>query len=285
VNGGPRLSAAELGRFLEIQNLGLNLPFAAAFLLLAAGGLPPLLPTVLLVIAFVAARNSGHAFNRWTDRTLDARNPRTQARALVTGRLTPNAALLLAAGNAAVLLVSAALLNRLALLLAPVALAVVLGYSLTKRLSPWTTVVLGLVESITPAAVYIGLTGGLPLYVLWAVVALLLWGTAFETIHSLGDLETDQRLGLPSLPAALGTRRSLILLPLLHATALVLLGAFGIAGHLAWPYFLALLAMGALVGAIDLTLASEPTRTERPFRWHFVLSGLFLAGAVGAGIL
>jgi 4-hydroxybenzoate polyprenyltransferase len=285
VTGGDRLTTAELGKFFEIQNLGLNLPFALGFLALAARGVPALVPTILLVIAFVAARNAGHAFNRWTDRDLDAANPRTQGRALVTGRISPNAALGLVVFNSAVLFLAAALLNRLALLLAPVALGIILGYSLTKRASPLTTVYLGLVESITPAAVFIAITGALPSYVLFAVLALLVWGTAFETIHSLGDLETDRRLNLPTLPGWLGLRRSLILVPILHATALVLLATFGVWAHLAWPYFLGLAGMAALAGAVDLSLAADPSRSQRPFRLHFVLGGIFLLGAIGAVML
>ena len=285
MTGGDRLTPAELGKFLEIQNLGLNLPFALAFLLLAARGLPPLVPTVLLVVAFIAARNAGHAFNRWTDRDLDAANPRTQGRALVTGRISPNTALGLTLLSAAVLFVAAALLNRLALVLAPVALGIILGYSVTKRWSPLTTVYLGLVESITPAAVFIAITGTLPTGVLLAVLALLVWGTAFETIHSLGDLENDRRVGLPTLPGWLGARRSVRLVPVLHALALLLLAAFGLWTHLAAPYFLALGAMAVLAGAVDVALARDPTRAQRPFRLHFVLGGIFLLGAIGAVFL
>ena len=84
-----RGGARELGRFLEIQNLGLNLPFALAFLFLAARGVPNLVTIALVVVAFVAARNAGHSFNRWVDRRLDAANPRTQARALPSGRTEP----------------------------------------------------------------------------------------------------------------------------------------------------------------------------------------------------
>lgn len=274
------LSPSELGRFLEIQNLGLNLPFAIAFLLLAARGLPPWWPTLLLIVAFVAARNAGHAFNRWTDRDLDARNPRTQGRALVTGRISPATTLGLVGAMAIVLVVCAYLLNPLALALAPVALALVLGYSLSKRRTAWTTVVLGLVESITPAAVFIGLTGRLPLVVLLAVAAILLWGTAFETIHSLGDLETDRRLGLPTLPGKLGARASVRLVPILHGGALGLLAVFGWLEGLHPGYYVALVAMAALAGVTDRALALAPERAARPFRYHFLLGGLYLAGAV-----
>ncbi len=272
--------AGELGRFLEIQNLGLNLPFALAFLFLAARGLPSLTTTALLVLAFVAARNVGHSFNRYADREQDARNPRTRGRALVTGRLSPGFALAFTAGSAAVLFVAAALLNLLALALAPVALALVLGYSYTKRVTWLTTVYLGLVESITPAAAFVGVTGTLPAAVLLAVAAIVLWGTAFETIHSLGDLPSDVALGLRSLPARFGVRRSVALVPALHAGALALLAAFGATEHLGVAYFAALGVMGILAARTDRVLALHPEEARRPFRAHFALGAVFLAGVL-----
>ena len=284
MTAGPpgRGRLVELGRLLEIQNLGLNLPFAVAFLLLAAHGLPDLWTTFLLVVAFVAARNAGHSFNRYTDRDLDARNPRTQGRALVTGRASPAAVLSITVLSGAIVVVAAALLNPLALLLSPVALALVLGYSVTKRRSPLTTLFLGLVECVTPAAAFIGVTGTLPLPALLAVVGIFAWGTAFETIHSLGDLETDTALGLPSLPRSLGEAASLRLVPALHAAALTLLALFGWRLGLGLPYYLGLAAMAVVVAFTDGEVARNPRDARTAFRRHFVLSALYLAGTVVA---
>jgi 4-hydroxybenzoate polyprenyltransferase len=268
----------ELGRFLEIQTLGLNLPFALAFLLLATNGKPNLWTLLLIVIAFVAARNAGHSFNRWADRRLDAANPRTQGRALVTGRLSAAFALGFCATNSAVLVVAAYLLNPLAFVLAPVALLLVLGYSYTKRVTSFTTAFLGLVQAITPAAVYIAVTGTLPVTVLFAVAGLLAWGTAFETIHSLGDVESDRALGLFSIPVRWGVTASVRLVPVLHATALVLLAVFGLELHLTTAYFVALLAMAVVVAVTDRGLAKNPTVARVPFQRHFTLSALYLVG-------
>ena len=270
----------ELGRFLEIQNLGLNLPFAVAFLLVASGGLPTLRTTVLLVVAFVAARNAGHSFNRWTDRDLDAQNPRTRDRALVTGRLSPRFALGVAALSGAVVIAAAFLLSPLAFLLSPVALLIVFGYSLTKRRSWATTVFLGLVEAVTPAAAFVAVTDSLPLAAWTAVAAMLLWGTAFETIHSLGDLANDLALRLPSLPAKLGVRDSLRLIPALHGGALVLFAVFGYLEQLEVGYFLLLAAMAVVVAVIDRGLTRDSGFSRRAFQLHFLLSGLFLVGTL-----
>jgi 4-hydroxybenzoate polyprenyltransferase len=272
--------ARELGRFLEIQNLGLNLPFALAFLLLAAHGLPTLWTLFLVVVAFVAARNAGHSFNRWADRRLDRANPRTRDRALAAGRTSPAFALGFCAANALVLVVAAYLLNPLAFVLAPVALVLVLGYSYTKRVTSFTTAFLGLVEAITPAAAYIAVEGTLPLSVLLAVAGLLAWGTAFETIHSLGDLESDRALGLFSLPLRWGVPASVALVPTLHATALVLLGFFGLAQGLRLAYFVGLGGMAVLAALTDRSLSKRPTDARVPFERHFALGAIFLAGVV-----
>ncbi len=273
---------AVLARFLEIQNLGLNLPFALAFLFLASAGWPSWEKLLWIVVAFVAARNAGHSFNRWTDRAQDARNPRTQERALVTGRLSPGFALGLALGSAAIVIVAAYFLSPLAFLLAPVAIAIVFGYSYTKRFTTATTAYLGLVEAITPAAVFIAVVGALPLAVLLAVAGMLAWGTAFETVHSLGDMENDRAQGLRSFPVRFGIRASVRLVPALHAVALGLLALFGIAIGLGLPYYLALGAMGVVAAYGDAELARNPTATRGPFRRHFLLGALYLAGTLAA---
>ncbi|MHB1435560.1 MAG: 4-hydroxybenzoate octaprenyltransferase [Thermoplasmata archaeon] len=273
---------AEFARFLELQNLGLNLSFALAFVLLAARGWPPLLPLLLIVVAFVAARNAGHSFNRWADRSQDAANPRTQGRALVTGRYSPAFALLVTGISGAALVVAAYLLNPLAFLLSPVALAAILGYSYTKPRTAATTAYLGLVEAISPVAIYIALTGTLPPVVLLAAGALLLWGTAFETVHSLGDIESDRALGLKSLPIRIGVPASVRLVPILHGTALALLAIFGGWLGLPWPYFVGLAAMAAVAGITDLGLARDPAQARIPFQRHFLMGLLFLAGVAVA---
>jgi 4-hydroxybenzoate polyprenyltransferase len=276
-----RSSTRELSRFLEIQNLALNLPFVLAFTAVGYAQAPSLRSVLLVVIAFLAARNAGHSFNRYLDRDLDAANPRTRDRALVTGRYSPAFALTFAAVNGGMLLVAAYLLNPLAGLLGPVALALIFGYSYTKRFTALTTVFLGVVEAMVPAGVFIAFTGGIPLPAWLAVAAVLLWGTAFETVHSLGDAEADQRQGLRSIPIRLGDRRSLGFLAGCHASALLLFGLFGWFEHLG-PVFLAgWAAMAVATAYLDLALARSPAATQPAFRGHFVLGALFLAATIG----
>jgi 4-hydroxybenzoate polyprenyltransferase len=281
-SAGRRGGTREIARFLEIQNVGLNVPFALAFVVVAAGGLPALVPFALIVIAFVGARNAGHAFNRWVDRRLDAANPRTADRALVTGRLSGGFALGVTALSSGVVVAAAAFLNPVALALSPVALALVLGYSYTKRVSWLSTAFLGLVESITPAAAFVGLEGRLPPIALLAVGGVFAWGTAFEMIHSLGDLASDRALGLRSIPVRFGRRASLILVGTLHGAALGLLAAFGWAEGLRWPFYVAVAGIAVGIGLVDRGLATGRGTSTAAFRWHVVFALVFLGGVASA---
>jgi 4-hydroxybenzoate polyprenyltransferase len=277
-----RSPLGDVGRFLEIQNLGLNLTFALAFLFVAARGWPPLVPFVLAVLAFVAARNAGHSFNRWSDRVQDRANPRTQARALVTGRFSERFALALTAGNAAVLFGAAYLLNPLALLLAPVALALVLGYSVTKRLGWGTTLFLGLVEAITPVAAFVAIRAALPIEGWIAAAGVFLWGSAFETVHSLGDLASDRQLGQPSLPARFGETGAVRAVALFHGLALAGFVGFGLLAGLGYAFALALAAIAIATTILDVRLWQKREASRRLFRWHMLLGAVFLVGvAVG----
>jgi 4-hydroxybenzoate polyprenyltransferase len=265
-----------LGRFLEIQNLGLNLPFVLAILVVATEGRPTFRVGLLVVLAFVAARNAGHSFNRWADRELDSQNPRTQGRLLVAHPELAPLALLFAVANALLLGICSFLLSPLALWLVPVALGLTLGYSYTKRFTSLTTVFLGLVEGIIPAAVYAGATNWIPIEGFVASFGLLAWGTSFELIHSLGDRASDAKLGLRSIPVQMGVDSSLGIMVGAQAVAYGLFAAFGWLVRLGAPFFLGLIAMGVLTGYVDRLVFATPPQTQRPFRLHFVLSGLFL---------
>jgi 4-hydroxybenzoate polyprenyltransferase len=285
VSAPPRGSLAEFGRFLEIQNLGLNLPFAIAFLLTASAGRPTVWTVLWIVVAFVAARNAGHAFNRIVDREYDRQNPRTRQRALVTGRYSLAFAVAVVVASSAVLLVAAYLLNPLAFVLSPVALAAIFGYSFTKRFTPLTTVFLGVVEGIPPAAIYIAVQGALPGEALAAVGALIAWGTAFETIHSLGDIAADRAAGLSSLPVRLGAATSVRLVPVLHSVAIALFVVFGYLANLAWPYYLGLAIVACVLVGVDLRVARTPEAVVWPFRVHMALGAVFLLGVAFAEYL
>jgi 4-hydroxybenzoate polyprenyltransferase len=283
VSGNPPVHRSwirELGPFLEIQNLGLNLPFALGFLLLAAHGLPSVRVLVLAAVAFIAARNAGHSFNRWADRELDRANPRTRGRALVTGRMTGGSALAMTGINAGILLGASYLLNPLAFLLSPVALTLILGYSYSKRAGWGTTVFLGLVQAITPAAAFIAVLGSLPSVALPAVLGMLAWGTAFEVIHSLGDVAPDREAGLSTIPVRFGPSRSSRLLPFLHSAALAGFAVTGLAVGLSFTYLVGLGVLGVLTAFVDRLVVRDPTVTALPFRLNMALGATFLVATI-----
>lgn len=206
------------------------LPFALLSAVLAADGIPPLLKLSWILVAMVGARSAAMSFNRIADRDVDARNPRTASRELPAGVLSVRFTALFCVASAALFVLAAAQLNRLCLYLSPVALAIVLGYSLTKRFTPLSHVVLGISLAIAPVGAWIAVTGTLTFLPVTLALAVVFWVAGFDVIYSLQDEAFDKEQGLKSLPARLGNRQALLVSALFHAAALTfLLGAFALA--------------------------------------------------------
>lgn len=182
------------------------LPFALTGALLAAGRWPPLGVLGWIVVCMVAARSAAMAFNRLVDARLDAANPRTAVRALPMGLLSSGFVFGFVVVSAAVFVFGAAMLNRLCLELAPVALAVVLVYSYMKRVTRWSHLVLGLALGIAPSAAWIAVRGSLDLRIVVLTVAVLLWVGGFDVLYACQDFEHDRNAGLNSVPQAFGVR-------------------------------------------------------------------------------
>ena len=208
------------------------LPFALCGAMLAAGGLPTLRQLAWIVVAMVAARSSAMAFNRLADATVDAANPRTSTRALPAGVLTPAFVSTFVIVSAAIFIFAAAQLNRLALWLSPVALAVILLYSYTKRVTRWSHVVLGFALGIAPAAAWIAVRGSLDPRILLLTAAVTCWVAGFDILYACQDYDFDRQAGLHSIPRYLGIRRALWFARALHLVMVLLLLAFLNAFHL-----------------------------------------------------
>ncbi len=207
------------------------LPFALLSAVLAAGGIPPLPKLFWILVAMVGARSAAMSFNRIADRDVDAQNPRTASRELPSGVLSVRFTAFFCAASAALFVFAAAQLNRLCLVLSPVALAIVLGYSLTKRFTSLSHVVLGVSLAIAPVGAWIAVTGTLSPLPVALALAVVFWVAGFDVIYSLQDEAFDREQGLKSLPAHLGNRRALLYSALFHAAALVfLLAAFLLSG-------------------------------------------------------
>lgn len=204
-----------------------------------------------IVVAMVGARSAAMTFNRILDHAIDARNPRTATRQLPAGLLSRAFAWGFFLAAAGVFVFAAAMLNRLCLLLSPVALAIVCFYSLTKRFTSLSHLVLGFSLGIAPAAAWIAMRGALDPRILWLTAAVTLWTAGFDIIYSCQDFAFDRQAGLFSLPARLGIARALLAARVLHVgmiACLVLLalgfglgwlaaaGIAAIAGLLAWEH-------------------------------------------------
>jgi 4-hydroxybenzoate polyprenyltransferase len=199
------------------------LPFALTGAVLAAGGWPALRVLGWIVVCMVAARSAAMAFNRLVDARIDAANPRTAMRALPAGTLSSGFVGGFVAASVAMFVVGAAMLNRLTLELAPVALAVVLVYSYMKRVTRWSHLVLGLALGIAPTAAWIAVKGSLDWRIVVLTLAVLLWVGGFDVLYACQDFEHDRKVGLNSVPQAFGLNAAFWIARAMHLGMLALL--------------------------------------------------------------
>ncbi|WP_035350617.1 UbiA-like polyprenyltransferase [Edaphobacter aggregans] len=248
------------------------LPFALTGAVLAAGAWPSLRVLGWIIVCMVAARSAAMAFNRLVDAKLDSANPRTAMRALPAGALTNRFVAGFVLLSAAVFLLGAAMLNRLTLFLAPIALAVVLAYSYMKRVTRWSHLVLGLALGIAPSAAWIAVRGSLEPRIVVLTLAVLLWVGGFDVLYACQDFEHDRSAGLNSIPQAFGREAAFWIARLMHlamlATLCWLVALFGL-GKLA--------ALGIAVVALLLLyehLIVSPNDLRRMNAAFFTLNGV-----------
>src|ERR1700723_4559803 len=199
------------------------LPFALCGAMLAAGGLPAWRQLAWIVVAMVSARSAAMAFNRLADVSIDGANPRTATRALPVGELTPDFVSTFVLVACAIFVLSASQLNRLALMLSPLALAVILLYSYTKRFTRWSHLFLGFALGIAPAAAWLAVRGSLDPRILLLTAAVTFWGCGFDVLYACQDFEFDQQAGLHSIPRFCGIGKSLWISRIFHLLMLLLL--------------------------------------------------------------
>jgi 4-hydroxybenzoate polyprenyltransferase len=196
------------------------------------------LELVLMVLCMVFARNSAMAFNRYLDRDIDAKNPRTQKRDIPSGRISPAAALTFTITNCALFVATTWFINPLCFYLSPVALLVVLGYSATKRFTALCHLVLGLGLSLAPIGAYLVVTGHFAITPLFFSLAVLCWVSGFDIIYAMQDEDFDRAEQLHSIPAYLGKLNALRLSTFLHilSAAFVIMPVFYI--HPGFLYYI-----------------------------------------------
>jgi len=224
------------------------LPFALCGAMLAAGGWPRLAQLGWIIVAMVAARSAAMAFNRLADHQIDAANPRTSRRALPAGALSRGFVLGFVLVSAGIFVFASYQLNRLAFYLSPVALAVVLGYSYTKRFTRWSHLILGFGLGIAPAAAWIAVRGALDWRILILTAAVTFWVAGFDVLYSCQDFEHDCRVGLYSVPRFMGISGALLLARGCHVLMLLLLGLLVAVFHLGPLAIAGVVLAGLLLG-------------------------------------
>src|ERR1035437_1114234 len=199
------------------------LPFALTGAVLAAGGWPRIPVLVWIVVCMVSARSAAMAFNRLVDARLDASNPRTSMRALPDGRLSAGFVAGFVRVSAGVFVLAAAMLNRLTLELAPLALVIILAYSYMKRVTRWSHVVLGLALGIAPSAAWIAVRGSLDPRIAVLSGAVVLWAGGFDVLYACQDFEHDRAAGLNSVPQSFGLAPAFWIARAMHVGMLCML--------------------------------------------------------------
>ena len=207
------------------------LPFALTAALLAAHGLPAWRTLAWILVCMVSARSAAMAFNRWADSSLDAANPRTRTRAIPAGQLSRGFVLGFTLAMILVFLLAAAQLNHLTLLLAPVALLVLLGYSYMKRITRWSHLVLGLALGIAPSAAWIAVRGNLDPRIVLLTGIVTCWVGGFDILYACQDFEHDREAGLFSIPQTLGVDAAFWIARFLHLAVVGMLVWFGLLFH------------------------------------------------------
>lgn len=201
----------------------------------------------LVLLCMVFARSAAMAFNRYLDRDIDSKNPRTAIREIPAGVISPNAALAFVIINCVAFIATTYFINPLCLALSPIALLVVLIYSYTKRFTSLCHFVLGLGLSLAPIGAYLAAGGSFDLIPLLYSASVLLWVAGFDIIYALQDESFDRSLDLHSIPVLMGTKKALQLSTFLHIVCAILIVTASYSLYSTYPVFSILLWIGTIV--------------------------------------
>jgi 4-hydroxybenzoate polyprenyltransferase len=272
--GGSRLVA--YANLVKLPHTIFALPFALVGVVLASYRRPLRVSDLgWVVLAFTAARFAAMAFNRIVDREIDRRNPRTAQRELPRGVLSVGEAALAVAIASALFVYSAAQLNRLCLMLSPVALAWIFFYSFTKRFTRWSHLVLGWSLAIAPVGGYLAVVGAWsrPWWMLIALaIGVATWVAGFDIFYSLQDVPFDREQRLKSMPAALGEAQAITVARVMHVISIAALSAVGVVINAGPWYWLGVaVAAALLLYEHSLVAPGNPTRLDAAF---FTMNGM-----------
>ncbi|MCB0310472.1 MAG: putative 4-hydroxybenzoate polyprenyltransferase [Bdellovibrionales bacterium] len=236
------------GRLVKFSHTIFAMPFALSMLVYLHPIYPVSASTIAwIMLALISARSAAMCFNRIIDHEFDARNPRTINRELPQGRVSRLSAIIFLSLNFTVFLLASYRLGSHCLLLAPAVLAILCFYSWTKRFTSYSHLVLGICLALAPGGVWYALTGKFALLPIYLMLGVALWVAGFDILYACQDVDFDRAIGLYSIPSLVGIRRSLAIARYLHVGAVVSLVAFGVAGSLGLPYYLATSLFAALL--------------------------------------
>jgi 4-hydroxybenzoate polyprenyltransferase len=221
---------------------------------------------ILVILCMVFARSAAMAFNRYLDRDIDALNPRTAIREVPKGIITPKNALTFTIVNCLLFIVCTFFINRICFFLSPVALAVVLGYSYTKRFTPLCHLILGLGLSLAPIGAYLAVAGVFHWLPILFSLTVIFWVSGFDIIYSLQDEEFDKSQKLYSMPAWLGKEKALRVSELLHLLSAACVVLAGRLGNFGWIYWLGVLVfIGMLIYQHSIVKPNDLRRVNIAF--------------------
>ncbi|MCR9163559.1 MAG: UbiA-like polyprenyltransferase [Nannocystaceae bacterium] len=255
-NGSLWSTLAAFGRMVRLSHTIFGLPFALASTALAhawslehGGEGLTLMRLVWIVLAFTGARTAAMGFNRIVDRKWDAMNPRTADREIPAGVVGVGTAWGLTLGSAGLFVFSSAMLGRLPLLLSPLCLLVIGGYSLFKRFSWSSHLILGVALALAPAGAWVAVTGSLQGFITpgLLMLAVATWVAGFDVLYSLGDMDFDKKVGLHSIPARFGVLGALWISGGLHLVTVGMLVALHLCAGLGWPHAFGVALIGGLL--------------------------------------
>ena len=183
---------------------------------------------LLVILCMVFARNAAMAFNRWADRELDKLNPRTALREIPAGIVSPGSALFFVVINSLLFIATTWFINELTFYLSPIALLIILGYSLTKKFTSLCHFILGIGLSLAPIGAYLSVTGEFDLLPVFYSILVLFWVSGFDMLYALQDEEFDKSMNLKSMVVILGKPGAIKLSVFTHALSIVMILAIGL---------------------------------------------------------
>lgn len=265
------MKVRDVAEALKVEHTIFALPFAYLGLWAAANGHPSWATVGWVTLAMVGARSAGMAANRLIDLPIDRKNPRTKNWPVPAGRVKPALLAAIILAGAALLFLAASRLNPLCFWLAPVALALMLFYPVTKRFTWSCHFWLGLVLAAAPAAGWLAVTGAWNRELVPLITGVLFWTAGFDILYALLDLEFDRRYGVHSVPQRFGIERALAISRVCHIVAVLGFAGFGILFRVGFWYGVGVVVMAVLL-AYEHSLV-RPNRLDRINKAFFTVNG------------